>query len=292
MQKITPHIWFDTQAIEASKFYTSLFPDSKIKSQVAVEGTPSNTIDIITLDLFNFEFTFLNAGPAFTPNPSISFMILCENEEEVDKYWKGLEKDSKVLMPLDKYDFSEKYGWIEDKYGVSWQIILHGEPVEQKVIPAFLFVKELCGKAKESAEFYTSIFKNSEIVSMYPYGPEQKQNDPEHIMYGDFKLEGQLFATMDSGLEHDFSFNEGISLIVNCENQEEIDYYWEKLSADPDSEQCGWMKDKYGVTWQIVPIQITKLYETGDKKRIAQMNELLMEMKKLDLKQLEDAYKK
>jgi len=290
MQKITPHIWFNTQAKEASEFYKAVFPDSKTNFSYIMEDTPSGIVDVIGVQLLDFDFVFISAGPIFTPNASISFMVLCEIAEEVEKYWEQFSESAKILMPLDKYDFSEKYGWLEDKFGVSWQFILSGGPVTQKIIPSLLFVGELCGKAKEAAEHYTSIFKKSELRTLYPYGPEQKENNPEHIMYGDFKLEDVLISVMDSGLQHNFAFNEGISLIVNCETQEEVDYYWQKLSADPKSEQCGWLKDKFGVSWQVVPVMLDQLYAEGDKVKNANLTQALLEMKKFDIAELEAAY--
>jgi predicted 3-demethylubiquinone-9 3-methyltransferase (glyoxalase superfamily) len=110
------------------------------------------------------------------------------------------------------------------------------------------------------------------------------------IMFTDFKLEGIWLAAMDSARQHDFTFSEAVSLIVNCKDQEEIDYYWEKLSADPKSEQCGWLKDKYGVSWQIVPEDLEEKLRDSDPEKVKRVTQAFLPMKKLIIKDLEEAY--
>jgi predicted 3-demethylubiquinone-9 3-methyltransferase (glyoxalase superfamily) len=151
MQKITPFLWFDKEAGEAAKFYTSVFKDSKIKGSTTVENTPSGTAEIITIELFGQEFTLISAGPYF-------------------------------------------------------------------------------------------------------------------------------------------KFTEAVSFVVNCETQQEIDYYWEKLSAVPEAEQCGWLKDKYGLSWQIVPTILPKMLQDKDEKKIARVTEAFLKMKKFDIEALKRAY--
>ncbi len=152
MQKITPHLWFDKEAKDAAKFYTSVFPKSKIKDTTTLHNTPSGTVDIVTIELLGQEFMLISAGPLF-------------------------------------------------------------------------------------------------------------------------------------------KFNESISFIINCDTQEEIDYYWEKLSAVPEAEQCGWLKDKYGLSWQIVPTLMSKMMRDKDKKKLARVTEAFLEMKKFDIATLKRAYK-
>lgn len=149
--KITPHLWFDKEAREAAKFYTSVFPNSKITSVATLQDTPSGTAEVVTIELLGQEFTLLNAGPLFR-------------------------------------------------------------------------------------------------------------------------------------------FNESISFMVHCETQEEIDYYWEKLSAIPEAEQCGWLKDKFGLSWQIVPAAMDEMLNDRDKKKIGRVTEAFLKMKKLDIAALKKAY--
>jgi predicted 3-demethylubiquinone-9 3-methyltransferase (glyoxalase superfamily) len=267
MQKIVPHLWFDTEAKEAAEFYTSIFPNSKITSAATLHNTPSGDADIISFEVWGYSFMAISAGPLFKFNPSISFMVNFDPAQDkdaknrIDEVWSKLSDGGQVLMPLDTYPFSERYGWIQDKYGLSWQLILTNPEGEARppIIPSLMFVGDVCGKAQEATDFYLSVFKNSKrgTVAHYPQGMEPDKEGT--VMFTDFLLEGQWFSAMDSARMHDFGFNEAVSLLVHCDDQKEIDYYWGKLSAHPESEQCGWLKDKYGVAWQISPRELDEM---------------------------------
>jgi predicted 3-demethylubiquinone-9 3-methyltransferase (glyoxalase superfamily) len=241
----------------------------------------------------------ISAGPLFKFNPSISFMVNFDPSQDknaksrIDEVWSKLVEGGKVLMEIDKYPFSERYGWVEDKYGVSWQLIFTNPEGEERplIIPSIMFVGDACGKAEEASDFYLSVFKQSKrgTIARYPAGMEPDKEGT--VMFTDFKLEGQWFAAMDSAREHNFKFNEAISLIVNCGNQKEIDYYWEKLSAVPEAEQCGWLKDKYGVSWQIVPTAMDEMMNKGTPEQIDRVTQAFMPMKKFDIAKLQKAYK-
>ena len=282
MKKITFHLWYNKEAKKAAEFYTSTFKDSKIKNISTIHNTPSGSVDIVTIEILGQEFTLISAGPLFKFNPSVSFTVNCESVEEVDSLWEKISEKGTALMELGEYPFSKRYGWLKDKYGVSWQLILRED--KQKIIPSLLFVQENNGKAKEAIEFYTSIFKNSRFVESAEY-EEGEGSTPGHLKYARFTLEGKDFIAMDGGLSHKFTFNEAISFIVHCSTQKEIDYYWEKLSAVPESEQCGWLKDKYGVSWQIVPTILGELM----KKKPKQVTEAFLKMKKFNIAELEKA---
>lgn len=298
MQKIVPHLWFDKEAKQATTFYTTLFPNSKITNIRTITGTPSGDCDIVSFNLLGTAFQAISAGPYFKFNPSISLMVNFDPSKDnealksLDTVWDKLSAGGKVLMPLDKYPFSEHYGWIEDKYGLSWQLILtnpHGE-VRPAIIPSLLFVQDVCGKAEEASKFYLAIFKDSKsgTVSYYPSGMEPDKEGS--VMFTDFRLDSMWFAAMDSAREHNFAFNEAVSFIVNCDSQEEIDYFWEKLSAVPESEQCGWLKDKYGVSWQIVPTAMEEMLASTDQKKLKRVTKAFLKMKKFDIAMLKKAY--
>lgn len=299
MQKIIPHLWFDKEAVEATKFYASVFPNSKVTSVTQIHDTPSGDCDIVSFEILGTEFQAISAGPVFKPNPAISFMINFDPsqdpqaKEKIDEVWNKLIIDGKALMPIDKYPFSERYGWVEDKYGFTWQLILTNPQGEERplVMPSFLFVMDKYGKAEEASDFYISVFKDSKRGAMIHYGPNQEPNTEGAVMFSDFQLAGQWFVAMDGALKHDFDFNEAISMIVNCETQEEIDYFWDKLSAVPEAEQCGWLKDKYGVSWQIVPTVLGELIEKGNDEQKARITQAFLKMKKFDIAKLEEAYK-
>lgn len=296
MQKIVPNLWFDTEAIKASEFYTSIFPHSSVLSTTVLHDTPSGDVDIVSFKLLDYTFMAINAGPLFKLNPSISFMVNFDPsqdkdaKEKLDELWNKLIVGGKALMAIDKYPFSERYGWVEDKYGLSWQLILTKPEGEKRpsIIPALLFVGDVYGKAKEASDFYISTFKNTNrgVLALYPAGMEPDKEGA--VMFTDFTLENQWFAAMESAHNHAFAFNEAISFMVNCEDQNEIDYYWDKLSAVSEAEQCGWLKDKYGISWQIVPKDMQELLE----KDLDKTTQAMLKMKKIIVEDLKKAGKK
>jgi len=289
-QKIIPHLWFEKEAIEAAEFYVKVFKKSKINHKSVIKNTPSGDVDLVEFQILGYEFMAVSAGPYITPNPSISFMVNFDPAQDKDaknnlnRAWKKLLKGGNVLMQLDKYPFSTLYGWIQDKYGFSWQLIYTDPEGEERplIIPSFSFAGDMYGKTKEATDFYLSIFKNTKRDSLVNYPPGSEPNKEEAVMFTDFKLEDQWFAAMDTILADEFHFNEAISLLVNCKSQAEIDYYWEKLSAVSESEQCGWLKDKFGVSWQIVPENLNELMEKNPEN----FNEKLFKMRKIIISEL------
>lgn len=299
MQKIVPHLWFDTQAKEAAEFYCAAFPNSKITSSSVMHDTPSGDCDVLSFNLNGHDFMAISAGPYFKLNPAISFMLNFDPSQDAQAnqnlraLWDKLIDGGTALMPLQEYPFSKLYGWVQDKFGVTWQLMLTNPTGEPRpfIVPALLFAGDSTNKAEEATQFYLSVFKNAKqgTVARYPQptGPAK----PGAIMFSDFMLENQWFAAMDSGVEHAFGFNEAISLLVNCDTQEEIDYYWNKLSAVPEAEQCGWLKDKFGVAWQISPLALTAMMSEGTPEQVTAVTQAFMKMKKFDIAQLEVAYK-
>lgn len=298
-QKIVPHLWFDKEAKEAAEFYCTVFPDSKITNITTLHhDTPPGDVDVISFELWGQTFMAISAGPMFKFNPSVSFFVNFDPSreenarEKLDAMWEKLSEGGAALMPLDKYPFSERYGWIEDKYGVSWQLILtnpEGDP-RPPIVPSLLFVNNVCGQAEAALNFYLSVFKNTKqgLIARYPQGMEPDKEGT--LMFADFMLENQWFAAMDSAHEHKFNFNEAISLMVYCDTQAEIDDYWEKLSAVPEAEQCGWLKDKYGVSWQIVPTAMDEMMAKGTHEQIDRLTQAFLPMKKLVIAELQKAY--
>lgn len=298
VQPITPHLWFDKGAKEAAEFYCSVFPDSKIASSTTLHDTPSGDSDLISFLVWGHPFMAISAGPLFKFNPSISFMVNFDPSREtnardmIDEVWNKLSEGGTTLMALDKYPFSERYGWIQDKYGVSWQLILTNPDGESRptIVPSLMFVGNNCGKAEEAREFYLSFFRNAKPGALFRYGSGLEPDKEGTVMFTDFMLENTWFAAMDSAQEHKFNFNESISLMINCETQEQIDYYWEKLSALPEAEQCGWLKDKYGVSWQVTPAALDELMTKGTPEQRHRVTQAFLKMKKFNIAELQKAY--
>jgi predicted 3-demethylubiquinone-9 3-methyltransferase (glyoxalase superfamily) len=160
----------------------------------------------------------------------------------------------------------------------------------QKITPFLWFDRQ----AEEAVSFYTSIFKNSKIVSITRYGEEGAQAagmPKETVMTMAFQLDGQEFVALNGGPH--FKFTEAISFVVDCDSQNEVDYYWENLSegGDEKAQQCGWLKDKYGVSWQIVPAVLNELLSDPDPVKSGRVMKAMLPMKKIDIEALKQAYK-
>lgn len=290
MQKIVPHLWFDREAKEAALFYISLFDQSKLLNETIIENTPSGDSEIVNFELAGQQFSAISAGPYFKFNPSISLMVACSSAEEVDTKWKALSEGGSELMPLDEYPFSKRYGWVQDRYGLSWQLMMtNNGQIGQKIKTNLLFSNESSGRAEEAVKYYTEVFENSEVRFISRYGEGEAALPKAKINYAAFKLCGADFSAMDNAFDVDYSFNEAFSLIVNCKDQQEIDYFWDKLSAVPEAEQCGWIKDKFGVSWQIVPENMDEVLLNGTQDEKLRVTEAFLKMKKFDLDALEKA---
>lgn len=291
MQKIVPHLWFDTQAKEAAEFYVSTFPDSKIVSSIVLEGTPSGAVDSLVIEVMGYRFAMISAGPIFKITPAVSFLVSLDSQEEVESLWGKLSDGGKALMELGEYPFSKKYGWVQDKFGVSWQLMFMKESqIKQKITPTMMFVGAVCGKAEEAITLYTSVFHNAKVGNLMRYGKGEEPDKEGTIKHMSFTLEGDEFAAMDSAREHKFIFTEAVSFMVNCETQEELDYYTNKLSSDPSAEQCGWLKDKYGFSWQITPVVLDEMMQDSDKEKVKRVTQAFLKMKRFNIVELKEAY--
>jgi predicted 3-demethylubiquinone-9 3-methyltransferase (glyoxalase superfamily) len=291
MRPISPHLWFDSEALEAAGLYTDLFPDGRITHTGVLEDTPSGTVDVVTIGLAGQPFSLLAAGPLFPFNPAISFRVDFASAEEVDALWAGLAEGGEPLMDIGEYPFSPRYGWIQDRFGVSWQLMqVPDRPIAQVITPTLMFTGEVCGRAEEAMRFYASVFQGSSIDHVQYWGEGMAPNAPGSVMHGAFTLEGRQFAAMDSALDHGFGFNEAISLMVHCDTQAEIDHYWDALSADPAAEQCGWLKDRFGVSWQVVPTAMDAMMRSASPEQLARVTAAFLPMKKFDLAALQAAY--
>ncbi len=157
-------------------------------------------------------------------------------------------------------------------------------------MPSFLFVKSRCGQAEAAINFYLSVFKDAKLGGIYHYGKDQLPDQEGTVMFADFMLENKWFTAMDSAHEHQFDFNEAISFLVSCADQAEIDYYWGKLSAVPAAEQCGWLKDQFGISWQVSPAILHEMLTHGTRDQVNRVTQAFLPMKKMDIAKLKEAY--
>lgn len=291
MQKIVPHLWFDRSARDAVTLYMSAFGNSEIIGSGRLSDTPSGSVEIVVLNLSGQEFQLLFAGPEFKFTPAVSFLVSFATEQETALAWQKLSDGGQVLMPFSAYPFSKLYGWVQDRYGLSWQVMLvTGRDIKQKITPMLMFTGGNAGKAEEAMRFYASLFPESGIGHIARYGADRQPDQEGTVMFGSFALAGEQFAAMDSAHPHGFGFNEAISFMVTCDNQAEIDAYWNGLAADPNAGQCGWLKDHYGLSWQIVPSAMREMMAHGSREQIARVTKAFLQMKKFDLATLQQAY--
>ncbi len=297
LQKIVPHLWFDSAAEQAARRYSQLLPNSGIghlgrytEAGRELHGRPPGSVMSAEVTLDGFVMVLINGGPVFRPTPAVSFYLAFEQPDALEQAWQRLLEGGTVMMPLDKYDWSPRYGWLADRYGVSWQLSMgsrdtvHGSPV----VPSLLFTGPVAGRAEQAIEHYTSIFPDSSITGILRHDGSGVDTEGS-IMHAQFRLAGQTFMAGDSAMEHKFGFSEATSLLVLCESQQEVDHYWEALTAVPEAEACGWLKDRFGVSWQIVPRVLIEGMKDPDTATVQRITEAFMQMKKLDVARLEDA---
>ena len=273
-KSIYPCLWFDGNAEEAAKLYCSVFKNSTI-----TENTPI----AVRFQLGGFRVMGLNGGPKFKINPSISLFVYCTSEEETERIYNSLITGGTAMMPMDSYPWSKKYGWLQDKFGMTWQISVVDEPgTPFSIKPCFLFTSSQFGRAEEAIHFYSSIFPKASTDLLIHY--EGSDVNAGKVMYSEFRLSNYPLIAMDGPGEHGYTFGEGVSLVVECETQEEIDHYWNKLTEDGREDMCGWLKDKFGVSWQIVPEILGTLMSDPDKA--PRVMKAFLQMKKFDIGKL------
>lgn len=295
-QKIVPNLWFSGDAEQAGEFYSSAlpkttsrvtarYPDEVPEWQAAFAGKA------LVVDFFidGFQISMINSDDAFRPNPMISFVLNFDPQmfdgdadaarAALDATWAALSDGGMALMPLGTYPFSPHFGWMQDRYGVSWQLMLPDPAAEPRpfVMPQLMFAGAVQDKAREAAELYISLFDDAGFGSVSEYQQQTGTAGAGSVMSGEFRLAGQWFRMIDSNVAHAFSFTPGVSFEVRCRDQAEIDRLWDALSASPEAEQCGWLADRYGACWQIVPENMGELMQRpGAYERMLKMKKLVI----------------
>lgn len=275
------------------QLYTCLLYDGKAQEAAQFYGKTIGTFEVLAQNEMLVDFTLcgsrlmtLNAGPNFKLTPAISLFLLCNTVEETDRVYHALIEGGKALMPLDAYDWSPRYGWLQDKYGLTWQVMYTEDAgAKLRIFPSMLFTGSNFGKASKAMDFYVDVFKGSiQSTSLYP----QQSPFSGKVLYAECMLKDQLLAMMDGPGEHAFSFSEAVSLVVICNNQEETDFYWDALIANGGEEsRCGWLKDPYGVSWQITPKQLIELVNHKNPEVSRYAFEAMLKMNKIVISRLE-----
>lgn len=287
-------LWFNGNAEEATHFYCNTFKNSRVGT-IAKYGEFSKQIPwspdkgivmTVQFELDGLKMLALNGGPAYQINPSISMFASCESTEEIDRLFATLAESGSVFMPLQEYPFATRYAWVQDKYGVSWQLML--QPAEHGIVPCIWFAGNNCGKAAEAIDFYTKQFSSSSIEKIEMAPPTTEY--PKMVKQALVSLNKQKIRLMDANNGSEFPFNPGVSFIVYCKSQNELDDIWNKLSAGGTEVQCGWLTDKYGISWQITPEIIPQLIGSGNSLKSDQVMNAVMKMVKLNIAELQKAF--
>ncbi|MBE0700093.1 MAG: VOC family protein [Acholeplasmataceae bacterium] len=272
MQKILPYLWFEYKADQVTQFYKDVFKDVEIIETILTIDDK----DIMTqhIAIYGFEMVVLNGGPFQKFTPANSFFVYVR-DEEIASVWEKLSLDGKTLMDFGPYPFSKRYGWVEDKYGMSWQI---GVGDDNQIIPFWMFTGENFKKASQATRFYIKLFEDSGLESVF------FDDEKLSVKHANFKLFNQAFMAIDSDEPHGFSFSSAVSYMVLCESQEEIDTYWSYLKTNGIEQHCGWLKDKFGITWQIVPWVLLRYLNDPEMRK--QVYENMFRMTKIEIKGL------
>ncbi len=248
---------------------------------------PEGSVMYIEFELAGQGFGCINGGDMWTFSPALSLSVTCDTEAEIDALREKLSEGGKVMMELQEYPFSKKYGRLEDKYGLSRQLNM-GES-KQKITPSLMFVKEKFGKAEEAMNYYCSLFKDSKIDMIARY-EEGEGDEVGKIKFSSFTLEDQQFFAMESSGPHEFTFTGAFSLLINCKDQAEIDYFRNSFADGGAPSQCGWINDKFGVTRQVNRDQLDNKLADKDLEKAKRTMEAMLTMEKLDVATLEKAY--
>ena len=277
VKQIYPCLWFDGQAKAAADLYCSAFGNSKIISENPM---------VVMLEINEKKIMALNGGPQYKINPSISFFVHCISVKEIDELWKKLSDGGKAMMPLNEYPWSKRYGWLQDKFGMTWQLMLNEDAgAKQSLVPSFLFTGDKFGRAEEAIKFYSSLFENSKTQNIQFYPKED--TSAGKVLFSKFYLNNYLLIAMDGPGEHKYTFDEGVSFVVECDTQKEIDYFWDNFTKEGKESMCGWCSDKFGVSWQVIPSILGKLMSDPEKsQRVVQA---FLKMKKFDIKKIQEA---
>lgn len=294
-QTITPSLWFDGQVEEAANFYTTtlrggqitrvdLYPDAGSKEY----GYEPGDVQIVTFEAEGLQFVIINGGPLYTLNPAVSIAIYRTRPEDLVDLWNKLIQGGKERVPLGPSSFSQSFGWLTDKYGVSWQLML--APDQRIAAPSLLFADGSAGRAEQALRYYTETLPGSTLGTLARFGAGNEPDPEGTLQYGELLVAGQRLIAMDSARDPELVFSGAISLLLQCDTQEQIDALWERLSAVPEAEQCGWCQDKFGVTWQIAPRVLNEMLRDGTPEEIDRVTQAYLPMKKFDIATLQRAF--
>lgn len=288
MQTIIPHLWYDTEAKEAVAFYVDLF-GGKLDWTYTITDTPSGDSDLIQFQLGDMTLAAISAGPYFKLNESMSLMVNVANKDEVARLYQALSEGGRILMPLGEYPFSPYYVWLEDRFGLSWQLSYAPDldkPYQFDI--CLLFSQEQVGLAQPMLDYYKDKLPQASVGQVSYYGEGEAAVEAAKLNYAELLVGGQKLIVMDHGYGGEASFNEAFSFMVYVDSQDELNFYYDLLSAVPEAEMCGWVKDQFGISWQIVPRILMEAYDTANPETVKAVNDAVLQMRRLDFDQIKE----
>lgn len=294
--RIVPCLWLDDTAEEAAAFYAGLLPGGRILARSYYPHSfdnpgkkPRGSLLTVDFEVAGQRFTALNGGPMFTIKPNLSFFLQLPGADDVRRVYAALERGGSALMPLGKYPWSECYAWLQDRFGVSWQLMTVGrDPGSPTIVPCFMFAGPVHRRAEEAISLYTRVFPDSRVSRIERY--LEGEGPVDTVKHGRFVIAGQEFVAMDAHGNHPTTFDEGLSLQVMCADQAELDRLWDALSEGGQKGPCGWLKDRFGVSWQIVPRALAAMMSSPDVVAKDRAFAAMLQMGKLDLAGLQQAF--
>ena len=295
--ELVPCLWLGDQAEAAASLYLEAFADARVESvaHYPEEGAnpanlPPGSVLTVDVRLAEQRLTLLNGGPGFRPNPSVSFHVHLGDAADVDALHATLGEGGAELMPLGEYPWSARYAWIEDRFGVSWQIMARPEAREPAIVPCLMYAGEHHGGAREAIDAYVGAIPNSRVLEVETFA-EGEGGEAGTVKQGRFELAGHTMVAMDGGTGHAFGFDEGASLQVLCSAQAEVDRVWSALAVGGEEGPCGWVRDRFGLWWQVVPEAMATWMSSDDAAARDRVFRAMLSMGKLDVDALERAYR-
>lgn len=276
-------LWFDGQLDQAADFYSTVFEDSKILDEthfITDEHGEIGDLLTITLELAGCEFLLLNGGDAFKPTPAVSYVVNCENKDQLHQVWDQLNQDGETLMPLTDYPELGMFGWTNDRFGFSWQVRL-GDSL-QTIVPCIMFANDNYGLAQAAIDEWITAFGGKQNFVI--------KGKDDRLRAAGFQLRGHDLIIMDSPEKHDFEFTMGNSFYFYLKDQTDIDQVWEDITKEGKEWPCGWMEDRYGVYWQTANQQLLDWTNDPDTEKAQRATQEMYKMKKIDLAQIKQAH--
>ena len=265
--------WFNDKASDAFTIYSEALPGAEV------------TLDngfLLELTMGDSVLAGMNGGPTYRPNKTISVFVELPTPTAVEQAYELLtDGGGEVYMELAENAWSPAYAWIADRWGVNWQLMCI-DNCTPTLSPALLFTGKQAGRAAEAMRFWGKIFAPSEVLTIAHYPPDAEP-DAGNIMHAQQRIGDGKFVFCDSSAKHDAAFTPGASLVVSCDTQAEIDRYWKTLSANGGQQgRCGWLTDRFGVSWQIIPRELAGWMSnprTGPKvgERLQRMTKLIID---------------